>query len=46
MKKETEKYSKLLEQINTSEKPVVLVNACTHGHETVGLHVIEALKKE
>ncbi len=45
MEDEIEKYSKLLEQIITSEKPVILVNACTHGHETVGLGVINTLKE-
>jgi succinylglutamate desuccinylase len=44
MENEIEKYSKLLERVKASTKPVVLVNACTHGHETVGLEVIKALK--
>ena len=45
MKSEELTYKKLLEQVRSSERPVVLVNACTHGTETVGIGVIEQLKK-
>lgn len=44
MNTEREKYKRLLERAQTSEKPVVLVNACTHGHETVGVRVAEELR--
>jgi succinylglutamate desuccinylase len=34
---------KLLNKIKKGEKPVVLVNACTHGNEQVGARIIEIL---
>lgn len=41
---EVKKYKKLLDTAQRAHGPVVLVNACTHGHETVGASVIEILK--
>jgi len=37
-------YQELRERAKGSARPVVLVNACTHGHEVVGLDVIDALR--
>lgn len=45
MEQEIQKYQRLLDAVHASEKPVVFVNACTHGHETVGVRVIEELQK-
>jgi len=45
-KEKEEKYEHLLQQASSGERPVVLVNACTHGHETVGVCVIENMQKE
>ncbi len=39
------KYKKLLEKVYTSEKPTIFLNACTHGHEKIGLEVINEVKK-
>lgn len=44
MKAEQEKYQVLLKRAQSGREPVVLINACTHGHETVGIGVIDALK--
>jgi predicted deacylase len=41
---EKKKYETLLRQAQSSLCPVVLVNACTHGHETVGVDVIQKLQ--
>lgn len=43
MEHEEQKYAALFAKIQGTG-PTVLVNACTHGHETVGLGVIEALQ--
>lgn len=43
-KKEVEKYAELLRRAKEADRPVVLVNACTHGHETVGVDVIKKLQ--
>lgn len=39
------KYNSLLKIVRENgEGPIVLINACTHGHEKIGARVIETLK--
>jgi len=45
MENEKNKYQLMLQRIQSSIKPIILINACTHGHETVGVKIIEELKK-
>jgi predicted deacylase len=40
-----DKYDELFKRAQQGERPVVLVNACTHGHEQVGAAVIAELEK-
>jgi predicted deacylase len=37
-------HGKLLETMLQGERPIVYVNACTHGNEKVGARILEALK--
>lgn len=45
MKSAKQEIKELLHQACHGEKPVVYVNACTHGNETVGARVLKELKK-
>ncbi|MHB8651520.1 MAG: M14 family metallopeptidase [Minisyncoccota bacterium] len=38
------KYDNILADIKKASSPVVVVNACTHGHEQVGKHVLEDIR--
>lgn len=41
---EKKKFADLEKRTEGAKNPIVLINACTHGHETVGLDVIDRLK--
>jgi len=45
MSDDEQKYAVLLEKIKTGPRPAVLVNACTHGHEKVGLKVNQSIEE-
>lgn len=45
MKVNKKYYADILENVKKAEKPVVLISACTHGNERIGLKVQEAIKK-
>lgn len=45
MKVNKKYYADILEKVKKAEKPVVLISACTHGNERIGLKVQEVIKK-